>query len=444
MSTNVPDASPVVDKPHVVTKRAVTGWVLYDLANTIFAMGVTSLVFPLYVRDTVGEQKADAVFTIITAVSMGLIFIASPLLGAMTDRATKRMPFLFASTVICILLTACLGRLGFVISAICYTLANVGYQAGTQFYDALLPEVSNESNRGRIGGIGIGVGYLGSYIAVGTSLWLGTGDKPLLFIITGMLFLLFSLPCLLFVNERGNPNPRPINLRMAVESTRETVRTLKDSSRYPGLARFLIGRVFYTDPINTVITVMSLFTVNVAMASGLDKEAGERKAQLILMFAITFAVAGGFFWGWLTDKIGPKKTLNTVLIMWIGNFLLGFAIGVWALPMPAMYALAAGAGFALGGVWAADRPYMLRLTPPDRVGEFYGLYGMVGRFSAVTGPLIWAGSTWFFIQKLGMPAIKGQGISMVFLLAVMIIGFVVLQKVDDTPHDWQKLKSGQS
>lgn len=433
------NASPAKTPAHVVTKRAVTGWVMYDLANTIFAMGVTSLFFPFYVRDLYGAERADTVFTIITAISMGLIFIASPVLGAMTDRAPKRMPFLVASTLICILLTTTLGRFGFLLSAICYILANIAYQAGTQFYDALLPEVSNESNRGRIGGIGVGVGYLGSYIAVGASLYFGTGDKPFLFVLTALLFLLFSLPCILFVKERGNPNPRPIDFEMMRKSTRETINALKDSSHFPGLGRFLIGRVFYTDPINTVLTVMSLFTVNVAIASGLDKEAGEKKAQLILMFAITLAIMGGFFWGWLTDKIGPKKTLNIVLCLWIGNFILGFCIGVFKLPMTAMYILAGVAGFALGGVWSADRPYMLRLTPPDRIGEFYGLYGMVGRFSAITGPGIWAASTWFFIRQLKMDPLVGQGISMLFLLAMMIVGFVILQKVDDKPRDWEAL-----
>jgi len=128
-----------------------------------------------------------------------------------------------------------------------------------------------------------------------------------------------------------------------------------------------------------------------------------------------------------------------VLCLWIGNFVLGFCIGVFKLPMAAMYVLAGIAGFALGGVWSADRPYMLRLTPPDRIGEFYGLYGMVGRFSAITGPGIWAVSTWFFIQQMKLDPLVAQGISMLFLLAMMIVGFVILQKVDDKPRDWEAL-----
>ncbi|MDP2957055.1 MAG: MFS transporter [Longimicrobiales bacterium] len=414
----------------------MASWVFYDLANTIFSMGVVSLYFSLWVRGEVGAERADTVYGIITAVSMGIIFVVSPLLGAMTDKARRRMPFLVVSTLICVGFTALLARDGFWVTAVFFCIANVAYQAGLQFYDALLPEVSTEENRGRISGIGVGVGYLGSYLAVGIGLLLGTRDKPLLFTIIAASFLAFAVPCFVFVKERGNPRPGPINLRMAIASTRETIHTLRDSQDYPGLLRFLVGRVFYTDAINTVISIMALYTVNVAVATGLSEADGERQANLILMSAITFAVLGGFGWGWLTDRWGPKRTLNIVLRSWFGVFLLAAAVGILGLPLQALYAVAAWAGFSLGGVWAADRPYMLRLTPPARVGEFYGLYGMVGRFSAITGPGIWAAMTWFTGQTLGLPPAVGQGIAVLTLLVLIGTGYVILQPVDDAPRTW--------
>jgi len=428
----VPASPPV----HQITRRAVTGWVLYDLANTIFSMGVISLVFPLWVRDAVGAERADARYGGITAVSMGIIFVLSPLLGAMTDRARTRMPFLMISTGICVALTTLLGRGPFMMTAILFIIANAAYQAGLQFYDALLPEVSTPENRGRIGGIGVGVGYFGSYIAVGLSLLLTMKDKPvdktLLFTLYAIAFLLFSIPCLLFVKERGNPNPRPINLAAMIDSLRGTYDALRHSQKFPGLLRFLIGRVFYTDAINTVINIMVLYTVNVAIASGLKKSQGEAKAQLIMLFAITFAVAGGFAWGWLADKIGPRRTLRHVLHFWMGIFVLAALVGILKLPLLFMFIVAALAGFALGGVWAADRPFMLRLTPPDRIGEFYGLYGMVGRFSAITGPIVWAIVTSVLI-KGGTTPLMAQGIAVLVLLALVIVSYMILLPVSDQP-----------
>ena len=431
-----PAAAPVAAQPRTITRRAVAGWVLYDLANTIFSMGVVSLFFSLWVRDNVGAGRDNQVYGLITAVSMAIIFVVSPLLGAMTDRARRRMPFLVVSTLICVGFTALLGRAGFALTVVCFIVANVAYQAGLQFYDALLPEVSTEENRGRIGGIGVGIGYLGSYLAVGLGLLLGVDDKPRLFLLIALLFLLFSIPCFVFVRERGNPRPRPITLAMMRDATRETIRTLRSGQQYPGLLRFLLGRVFYTDAINTVIAMMALYTVNVAVSTGLTEAQGQTQANLILMAAITFAVAGGFFWGWLADRLGPKRTLSAVLRAWIALFLGIALIGVLGLPLWTLYVMAAGAGFALGGVWAADRPFMLRLTPPARIGEFYGLYGMVGRFSNITGPAIWALVSYLSIQVIGLQPRVGQGIGVLVLLLLVIVSYVILRPVSDRPRTW--------
>ena len=426
----------------VIPRRAVVSWVLYDLANTIFSMGVVSVYFSTWVRDQVGALRADYVYGVITAISMGLIFIASPVLGAMTDRARRRMPFLVVSTLICVGFTALLARGGFFFTAVCFTIANVAYQAGLQFYDAMLPDVSHEGNRGKISGIGVGVGYLGSYIAVGLGMdaVFGSQDKPFLFAMIALFFLLFALPCFLFVKERGNPHPRQVfSLAMVRESTSETLRTIRSGTEYPGLVRFLVGRVFYTDPINTVISIMMLYTINVAEHTGLTHEQGESTGKIVMMTAISFAVIGGFVWGWIVDRVGPKRTLNYVLYLWVGVFLLASAIGLLGLPLATLYVVACSAGVALGGVWAADRPYMLRLTPPSRIGEFYGLYGMVGRFSAITGPLIWAIVTRVTIGTLGMAPNVGQGIGVLVLLVLIIVSYVILQPVSDAPRDWASL-----
>ncbi|HSJ09546.1 MAG TPA: MFS transporter [Longimicrobiales bacterium] len=421
---------------HVPT-RAVASWVLYDLANTIFSMGVVSLFFPVLVRATLGEERADFAYGLITALSMSVIFLVSPLLGAMTDRAPRRMPFLITSTLICVFFTILLARGGFTWAAVCFVLGNIAYQAGLQFYDALLPEVSTEKNRGKIGGIGVGVGYLGSFIAVGLGFAISASEQPaLLFTTIALIFLGFAIPCFLFVKERGNPAPRPIDLKMVRESTRETIRTLRESQRYPGLLRFLIGRVFYTDAINTVISIMALYTLNVAANAGLTGEAGQAQTYLVMLTAISFAVVGGFVWGIMADRIGPKRTLNRVLLCWMAIFTFAASVGIFGLPIWALYIVACSAGLSLGGVWAADRPYMLRLTPPARIGEFYGLYGMVGRFSAIIGPLIWAGMAFITIRTLGMEPLRGQGFAILVLLALVLVSYTILQGVSDEPRTW--------
>jgi UMF1 family MFS transporter len=87
---------------------------------------------------------------------------------------------------------------------------------------------------------------------------------------------------------------------------------------------------------------------------------------------------------------------------------------------------------------AGDRPLMLRLTPPDRVGEFYGLYGMVGRFSAITGPVVWALVTYLTITRGGLAPQRGEGIGVLVLLFVMLIGYLILRPLSDAPRRWDE------
>ena len=428
----------------VIPRRAVLSWMLYDLANVIFSMGVISLYFSLYVRAEVGADRADSLLGGISALSMGIMFCLSPLLGAMTDRARRRLPFLVWATLICCACTALIARGPFMLSAVLFVIANGAYQAGVQFYDSLLPEVTTEENRGRINGMAIGLGYLGSYIAVGGGLWMSstTGDFPFAkyFLFVALTFLALALPCFLFVREQGNAHPRPIFTWTAVtESVRQTVRTLQSGYRYPGLLRFLVGRAFYTDAINTVIIFMSLYTVNVAISTGLSKEDGQRKAQLVLMSAITAAIFGGILWGFAVDRLGSKRTLMIVLTGWVATFTLAAFVGFLHLPIAWLFVVACGAGICLGGTWASDRPLMLRLTPPDRVGEFYGLYGMVGRFSAVTGPIVWGATTWLTVERGHLPVVRGEAFAILSLLAMMLAGLAIVRRVSDEPRDWPAL-----
>ena len=99
------------------------------------------------------------------------------------------------------------------------------------------------------------------------------------------------------------------------------------------------------------------------------------------------------------------------------------AIAYFDLPRGLFWAVAVLAGFALGGTWTADRPFMLRLTPPAQLGQFYGLYSMVGRFAAVLGPVSWA----LIVDGLGL----GRPAAVLTLAVFIAVAFVILLPVDD-------------
>ena len=185
--------------------------------------------------------------------------------------------------------------------------------------------------------------------------------------------------------------------------------------------------------------MMTVDVTNVAVSHHLTGEAGEQMGRFVLLGAITFAIPGGILWGRVVDRIGPKRTLNIVLALWLATFALASATGLFGLPLVCLWVVAAMAGVAIGGTWSSDRPLMLRLTPPDRVGEFYGLYGMVGRFAAVTGPAAWSIIVPYMITHYQFEAARAEGVGVIALLLMVALSYWILRRVDDTPRDWNAL-----
>lgn len=419
-TTSSAATGPATAAQHRLLSLPVLSWALYDLANTIFSMNIVSLYFSLWVVNVM--RGTDATYGYANSFSMLLMLVSAPLIGAISDQAGRRMPFLLVSTLVCVGFTALLGTGGLLLSLVFFIIANYFYQAGLIFYDSTLPVVSTPENRGRVGGLGIGVGYLGSFIGVSMGLlFLEQMGYPFIFRMSAVLFLLFALPIFLFVREPRRTSRFQIDSGTVRRAAVQVRHTVAHSARYRGLRRFLVGRVFYADPVNTAIVFMGVYVTN---------EVGftAREAQVVLLVAIAAAVLGGLIWGVVVDRIGPKHSLNLVLILWMVILLGAMAVAIFSLPKALFWGIACLAGIALGGTWAADRPYMLLLSPPRYVGEFYGLYSLVGRFAAVMGPALWA----LVADTLGFgrPAAIGS------LLVMVIISFVILQGVDDAPRQW--------
>jgi UMF1 family MFS transporter len=240
------------------------------------------------------------------------------------------------------------------------------------------------------------------------------------FLLVGSLFAVFAFPMFAIVREL--PRKRAaFDVREAIGSWSQIGRTVADARRSPGLLRFVIGRFFYSDPINTAIAVMSLFAINAVHFT-------ESGARYVLIALTVVAVLASFGWGWLVDRIGPKRTLLAVLVSWVAGLLL---IGLVLSPIPFLIA-GAILGSGLGGVAVTDRLYLIRLAPPQLVGEMFGLYGLAGKLSAVIGPLMYGGIVFVLQPNLGTGAYQ---IAILSLLVLMIIGFLIVRGVPEgVPH----------
>jgi UMF1 family MFS transporter len=95
-----------------------------------------------------------------------------------------------------------------------------------------------------------------------------------------------------------------------------------------------------------------------------------------------------------------------------------------------MVAAGAIAGSGLGGVQVADRVFMLRLSPRERVGEFFGLYGLVGKGSQVVGQILFGITIGLLFRQFGNGAYQ---VAILTLLVTMVIGYLLIRPVSDRP-----------
>jgi UMF1 family MFS transporter len=419
-----PDPEPEAIPPDPRNQRKVAqgGWTIYDFANTIFSYAVVSTAIGLWLTsdDRFGPGLGQLVQGITIAVSVGINALVSPLLGALSDRDGRRMPFLFLFTVMTIVPSAIIGPSPAVLGAILFTIANFGYQSALIYYDATLTMVC-----GRLSGIGVGVGYMGTIFAAVTLLLLGITDSPdPIFFVAGVLFAVFAIPIFLVVHDQPKAGVPRVSAEDAKGSIRQLRETIAHARLVPGLGRFLVGRFFYSDAVNTLIVVMSVVAVK---AVGLTQ--GQWLMTSILLTVV--AILASFGWGFLVDRFGPKRTLVTVLLSWVVGLLLGtFSLGLSGTTTGMALFVVAGAilGSGLGGVQVADRVFMIRLSPPARLGEFFGLYGLVGKGSQVIGQLLYGLILYMLYDRLGNGAYQ---IAILSLLATMGVGLWLVWPVSD-------------
>jgi UMF1 family MFS transporter len=400
-------------------------WALYDFANTIFSFAVVSGAIGLYlVNDNqFGERDGNLLLSIAVVASVGINALVSPILGALSDRGAGRMPFLLFFTALCIAATFFIGDLPPAIGLVLFIVANFAYQAALIYYDATIKTVSYPATRGRLSGLGTAIGYCGT-VFVGLLIFLL--DIPVVdrFRVTALLFAIFAIPIFVFVREPRVPGRAAITAADIRGSFGQLRRSIAHAREVPGLGRFLLGRFFYSDAVNTVIVVMSVVTVE---AMGLT----ERESVLVLLSLTLVAIAMSFVWGLLVDRRGPKWTLVAVLVSWaVGLVLGGVAVGFG--PSGLALFLVAGAilGSGLGGVQVADRVLMVRLSPPDKIGEFFGIYGLVGKGSQVIGQLLYGVILFMLLDSLDNGAYQ---VAVLSLLVTMLIGLWLVWPVRD---DW--------
>jgi len=142
---------------------------------------------------------------------------------------------------------------------------------------------------------------------------------------------------------------------------------------------------------------------------------------VIQFFAVVqaSAISGSYIFGFLTDKIGPRKTIKLTLVLWMIVVIGGF----FSFDKATFYVVGLIAGVAMGSSQAASRALMGRLIPEGMEAEFYGFYALMGKFSAILGPLIFG---------LVSTLTGSQRWAVLSIIVFFIAGFVLLNRVNES------------
>ncbi|MGD9153171.1 MAG: MFS transporter [Gammaproteobacteria bacterium] len=394
----------------------VFSWSMYDFANTIFAMNVITLYFALWVAiDMRGE---DLLYGSFLSFSMLLSAVTAPILGAISDRVGKRMPFLIFFTVLCCMFTALIGLINqLFVGLVLFALANYCFQTADIFYNSLLPQVSGAGKVGRVSGYGTGLGYCGTIAGlVLVSPFVIKFGRQAAFVPTGVLFLIFALPCFLFVKDNFiSPKAQFTDGWWVIisKSFNKIKNTIVNFKNYPGLLNFLLAIFISFNAINTTFVFMSIYT---------KKVIGFGDVEIISFYVISsvFAIFGAFAAGFITDRLGAKRTLLGVLVLWC----IALFVGAIAFNKMIFWIIGPMVGINLGSTWTSARALAVKLAPKEMVGEVFGFYGLMGKTASILGPLVWGISVYLF----GFLGIIKYRIAVLILLGFLLLGLVVLWK----------------
>ena len=414
-------------------RKEIWSWCFYDFGNSAFTTLVITFIYSTYFTKAIAENEIDGTFLWSHAISITAVIVSllSPILGAIADKGGYRKIFLALTTYISIGATALLffpikGQILFAL--ILVVIANVNFELGGVFYNAYLPEIVSRKKIGRISGIGWGAGYLGGLLAMLFAMvgfvspdvpWFGlnidTGEHiRATNILVAAWFFIFTLPAILYLKEKKIKSTNRIGI-VVLNSIQELKKTFQEIKIYKNTVRFLISRLIYNDGLVTI------FAFGAVYASGTFGFTFNE----IMIFGIVLNIAAGlgaFLMGYIDDVIGGKLTIQISLI----GLMIAVLLAVFANSKLLFWVSGIIVGLFAGPNQSASRSLMGRLTPPDKINEFYGFFAFSGKLTSFLGPMLLGIFTKYFSSQR-------YGVAVVFIF--FFVGFLLMRNVNEPDAD---------
>lgn len=391
-------------------------WVLYDIGNSAFVM-LTATILPIYFNSLAGaaglsEVDYLAYWGYATSVSTAIVAILGPILGSIADTRNYKKPLFTFCMILGVLGCAALCLPSWwLLFLIVFVIARVGFSASLIFYDSMLVDVTTPEKMDQVSSSGYAWGYIGSCIPFILSLILVLMNESLhlsmrtamtlAFLLNAAWWLAATVPLLRRYEQKHFSDPPRHPVR---DSFRRLVATFKDIRGQKNIFLYLLAFFFFIDGVYTIIEMATAY----GSALGLDTQG------LLLALLVTQIVAFPFalLFGRLSKKYATDKLIKICIAAYIG-------IALFAIQLDRQcefWLLAVLVGMFQGAIQALSRSYFARIIPPEKSGEYFGIYDICGKGASFLGTTL-VGA----VAQITGNASAGVGI----LSVLFIIGFLL-------------------
>jgi UMF1 family MFS transporter len=418
------------------SKKVINGWAMYDWANSVYNLVITTTFFPIYYTEMTNASPFNgqvhflgrsyvntALYNYALAFTYLIVAITLPILSSIADYKGNKKRFMQAFCTLGALSCSCLYFFtpeNFAFGVICMMLAAFGFYSSLVFYNSYLPEIAEEKDRDHVSAKGFAYGYIGSVLMqmVGFALVVFWNDIPFLhsageavrwtFLLVGIWWIGFAQITFARLPKSVPSETFGVKRNFISGGFIELKKVFSQVMKMPVIKRFLFAFFFYNMGVQTIMLVATNFGSKVLKLPSTNLIITVVLIQLV-------AIIGAYLMSKLSGIFGNLQVLIGVVILWIGICIGGYFM------QTAMdfYILAVAVGLVMGGIQSLSRSTYSKLMPvTNDTASFFSFYDVTEKVAIVIG------LTSFGIIEEQTSSMRNSILSLMVFFAIGLIGLI--------------------
>ena len=416
------------------SKKVINGWAMYDWANSVYNLVITSTIFPAYYESVTNKSGDDvvilfgrkfvntALYNYAIAIAILIVAFLIPILSSIADYKGNKKNFMRFFCTLGSIACSCLfffdSKENLGIGIACAMIACICFWSSLVFYNSYLPEIAAEKDQDMVSAKGFTMGYIGSVLLQIICLIFvftmrdGALAAKISFVLVGFWWVGFAqIPFAVLPAGIASAN-RP-DKNIFANGFIELKKVFKQLKGLPILKRFLGAFFFYNMGVQTVMLAAALFGA---------KELHMPTQNLIITILIIqlVAIAGAYLMANLAKKYGNLQVLAFVVIIWIFICLAAYLVT----SSIQFYFLAAAVGLVMGGIQSLSRSTYSKLMPETKdTTSFFSFYDVTEKIAIVIGMF-----TFGLLEEITGSMRNSVLAIMIFFIVGLIILFITISK----------------